>query len=143
MTLGGLFKAAGIGASLARSEVKAAMRRAARQAAFAIVVVSLLVLAFGFGLGAFAVWLSHEIGTVRALAFIALGFVVLALIAYIIWQASGRGASRRRRGRSPIAEALNLDRNADGEEPPQGSVLGSLAVVALVGYLLGRQIFRR
>jgi hypothetical protein len=139
MTLGGLLKAASVGVAIARSRARAAIRNAVKQAVFASIVLVLLVLAFGFGLGCFTVWLSHEIGTVPALGFIALGFLVIAIIVYVIWRVSSQPAPARRR--SPIADSF--DEKKRGQEPPPGSALGSLAVVALVGYLMGRQIFRK
>ncbi len=105
MTLGGLLKAASFGVAIARSRVKAAIRDAVRQTVFASIVLVLLVLAFGFGLGCFTVWLSHEIGTVPALGYIALGFLVIAIIVYVIWRLSGRQPAPARR-RSPIADSL-------------------------------------
>lgn len=140
MTLGGLLKAASVGVAIARSRARAAIRNAVKQAVFASIVLVLLVLAFGFGLGCFTVWLSHEIGTVPALGFIALGFLVIAIIVYVIWRVSGQQPAPARR-RSPIADAF--DEKKAGHEPPPGSALGSLAMVALVGYLMGRQMFRR
>jgi vacuolar-type H+-ATPase subunit I/STV1 len=140
MTLGGVLKAANIGVAIARGRAKAVIRNAIKQAVFASIVLGLLVLAFGFGLGCFAVWLSHEIGTVPALGYIALGFLVIAIIVYVIWRVSSQRPAPARR-RSPIADAF--DERKAGQEPPPGSALGSLAVVALVGYLMGRQIFRK
>ena len=139
MTLGGLLKAASVGVALARGRARVAIRNAIKQAVFASIVVVLLVLAFGFGLACFTVWLAREIHTVPALGFIALGFLVIAIIVYIIWRVSGQPAPARRR--SPIADAF--DERKAGQEPPPGSALGSLAVVAFVGYLMGRQLFRK
>lgn len=133
-------KAASIGATFARSRVKTAIRNAVKQAVFASIVLVLLLLAFGFGLGCLVVWLSHEIGAVPALGFVALGFLVLAMIVYVIWRISSGGAAPAAR-RSPISDAF--EERKGGQEPPPGSALGSLAVVALVGYLMGRQVFRK
>ena len=44
---------------------------------------------------------------------------------------------------SPLAAALDGDPQGSGQEPPTGSALGSLGVVALVGFMMARQLFRR
>lgn len=142
MIPGGLLKAASLGVNRARSEAKAAIQRAVQKAILGGIAVFLLLLAFGFGLGAFTVWLAGEVGTVQALSFVALGFVVVALIIYAIARLSGRKPDRRPEP-SPIAAALNANPIDEGKDDPPGSVVGSLAVVAVVGYLMGRQMFRR
>lgn len=143
MIFGGLFRAAGVGVNLARSEAKAAVQRAVQKAILGAFAILLVLLALGFGLGAFTVWLAREIGTIQALGFIALGFLILAAILYLIVRLSGASASRERFDPSPIAAALKAE-PADGDsESPPGSVLGSLVVVGVVGYLMGRQMFGR
>ena len=144
MKLAGILKAAELGARLARHEVKAAVARAVRNAAFGAALAILAVLAFGFALAAFTVWLAGEIGAVPALGYIALGFLVLAVVVYVIWRVSMGGGQRRRRPEaSPLAAALDGESRESGQEPPAGSALGSLGVVALVGFLMARQMFRR
>lgn len=144
MKLGGLMNAASLGVGVAKAEAKAAVERVVKHVVFAAIVLVLLVLAFGFGLGSFSVWLSHQIGTVQALGFMALGFVVLALMVYVIWRVATRPRQQPRPAPSPIAAALNAKAPPDGEgPPPPGSAIGSLAVVSLVGFLLAKQLFRR
>ncbi|MCB1488633.1 MAG: phage holin family protein [Bauldia sp.] len=144
MKLAGILKAAELGTRMARVEVKAAVNRAAKNAAFAAALGILAILAFGFALAAFAVWLAGEIGTVAALGYIALGFLILAIIVYIVWRVSMGGKPQPRKPQpSPLAAALDGDPQESGQEPPTGSTLGSLGVVALVGFMMARQLFRR
>ncbi|MCP4385430.1 MAG: phage holin family protein [Hyphomicrobiales bacterium] len=139
MILRGVLRTAKLGVGLARQEAKDTIARAVRQAALAVVVLSFLLLAFGFALGAFAVWLSREIGTVHALGFIALGFVILAAILYGI---SRTGGDRKpKSAREQLADSLA--ESDESEESQPGSTVASLAVVALVGFTLARQLFRR
>lgn len=143
MDFGGALKAASLGAKLARGQVKAAVRRAVQNAVFATVLAILGVFAFAFALAAFTVWLARHVGTIDALWLVAGGFAGLALIVYIVWKISMRQTAARPSPRpSPIAAAFE-ETHADGREPPPGSALGSLAVVALVGYLMARQMFKR
>jgi len=144
MKLAGILKVAEVGVRMARNEVKAAANRAAKNAAFAAALGVLAILAFGFALAAFTVWLAGEIGAVAALGYIALGFLGLAIIVYIIWRVSMGGEQRRRQpAPSPLSAAPDAEPPGTGQEPPPGSALGSLGVVALVGFLMARQIFRR
>ncbi len=144
MMLGGVLNAARLGARMARDEAKAAINRAVTNAAFAVGVGILALLTFAFALAAFTVWLSHKIGTVPALGFIALGFLVLAIVVYIVWKVSMR---EKKPGRRPpaaaYASASDEGATQAGQEPPPGSAIGSLGVVALVGFILARQLFRR
>ncbi len=73
-----LLRAGTLGLDLARGRAKAAASRIARQAALGAATLLFVLLAFSFGLAAFSVWLAHEIGTVPALGFIGLGFLVVA-----------------------------------------------------------------
>lgn len=143
MNLGGVLKAASLGVSVARTEAKAVIARAVTNAAFAAGVGILAIFAFAFGLATFTVWLAHEIGTVPALGYIALGFLVLTIIVFIVWRVSTREKKPPPRAESPLAAAFNDQPRRPGEEPPPGSAIGSLGVVALVGFLMARQIFRR
>lgn len=130
-------QAAKLGAGMARQEARDAVARVARQAAFAVVVMTFVFLAFCFALGAFTVWLAREIGTVQALGLIALGFLVLAAIVYGI---SRMGGDKPRSTRRTFA--VEVEEDTDKEHTP-GSTVASLAVVVLVGFTLAQQLFRR
>jgi len=138
MGLGSLLSAIGLAA------LKAEIRAAGRRIAVAAISGLLLVTAVCFAVAAFAVWLAGEIGTTWALLAIAGGFLVLALIV----QGVARLAAGRRRHRPPPARpvppspAPNEPQPADATIPP-GSEISSVAIVALVGFLLARQMLQR
>jgi hypothetical protein len=143
MLLAALLKAGSLGVDLARGRAKAGMRRAARQAAVGAATGLFLLLAFSFGLAAFTVWLAREIGVVPALGFIGLGFLIVSALIVAIATASDK---RRRRAPppQPIAAAVRQEFvSAEAEPPPTGATVGAMGVVALIGYLFARQIFRR
>jgi len=134
--------------ALARGRVRAEVRYLARQTVLGLALLVLLLLAFGFGLAAFTVWLASQIGTVLALAFIGLGFLVAAGIVALIAKGTD---SRRRRAPPPrpIADTVKQAFAApDGEASAAGSTAGAgvgstagaMLMVVLVGYLLARQL---
>jgi hypothetical protein len=143
MLLAALLRAGSLGVDLAKGRAKAGMRRAMRQAAIGAATGLFLLLAFSFGLAAFTVWLAREIGVVPALGFIGLGFLVVS--ALIV--AMGAAADKRRRQApppQPIAQAVKQEFvAAEAEPPPPGATVGAMGVVALIGYLFARQLFRR
>jgi hypothetical protein len=138
--LAALLKAGGLGLDLARRRAKAGVRRAVRQAAAGAATLLFLLLAFGFGLAAFTVWLAGEIGTVAALGFIGLFFLI---VAGAIYAAAAMTEGRRRTAAEPpLMTAVKEEFSAIGEEPPAGSTIGAMGVVALIGYLFARQLRR-
>ena len=141
--LAALLRAGSLGIDLAKGRAKAGAKRFARQAAVGAATLLFLILAFSFGLAALTVWLSREIGTVPALGFIGLGFLVIAAVVVAIAAATDK--SRRRRPRpQPIGAAVKQEFvSADGQPAPTGSTVGAMGVVAIIGYLLARQLFRR
>ena len=85
MLLAALLRAGSLGVDLAKGRAKAGVQRALRQAAVGAAMLLFLILAFSFGLAAFTVWLAREIGTVPALGFIGLFFLVgVANMAFVI-----------------------------------------------------------
>lgn len=129
--IGSLLSAIGFAA------VKAEARRVRRRILVGAVTGALVVLAAGFALAAFAVWLAGELGTVQALALIAIGLLVIAgLVQAAVWIASSRRPVRL------VAPSRVAEPQREGE-PPAGSGLGAIGVVAVVGFLLARQLFRR
>ena len=141
--LAALLRAGSLGIDLAKGRAKAGAQRFARQAAVGAATLLFLILAFSFGLAALTVWLSREIGTVPALGFIGLGFLVIAAV--VVAVAAATDKSRRRRPRpQPIGAAVKQEFvSAEGEPAPTGSTVGAMGVVAVIGYLLARQLFRR
>lgn len=132
---------AALGVAAIKSEVRATARRIGRQVALGAVTALLMLLAFGFALAAFTVWLSGEVGSVIALIIVAAGALVLALIIRGIAMLSDRQRPYRTAAAPPIADTLAGE--DAGEAPPAGSAMGSMAVVALVGFILAQRLFKR
>lgn len=137
-----LLRAGMLAVDLAKARAKATVRDIVRGMAFGAATILFLLLAFSFGLAAFTVWLAHEIGTVAALGFIGLGFLVIAGIVVAV-ASSGNGSGDGKRSR-PIAPAVKQEFSETRSEPaPTGSTLGAMGAVGLVAFLFARQLFRR
>ncbi len=134
-----LLRAGTLGLDLARGRAKAAASRIARQAALGAATLLFVLLAFSFGLAAFSVWLAHEIGTVPALGFIGLGFLVVAGIILAVAVYGDRKPPKP----PPIIPAVKQEFVTTESEPPTGSTLGAMGVVGLIAFMFARQIFRR
>jgi hypothetical protein len=111
--------------------------------AFAAATGLLVVLAFGFALAAFTVWLAGAVGAIAALSIVAAGALVLALIVHVAGKAGEPARSRSygaAAGPLGAAAAAGAEAGAEaGEEgPPAGSTVGSMAVIALVGFILAQ-----
>lgn len=142
MNLGALLSVVGLAA--VKAEAKATARRMGRQAAVAGVTALLLLAAIGLALAALTVWLAGEVGTIWALLIVAGGLVVIAAIVQIaVRLADGRRPSRRPFVAPPPPPMGDPLRGAGVEEPPAGSALGAVAAVAVVGFLLARQLLRK
>ena len=118
--------------------LKAEIRAAGRRIAIAAVSGVLLAVAVCFAIAAFTVWLAGKIGTVWALLVMAALFLVLMLIV----QAVTRLATGRRR-RPPPPPGPVMAEPPPTEEMPPGSEIGTVAIVALLGFLLARQMAQR
>jgi hypothetical protein len=135
MGLGSLLSAIGLAA------LKAEIRAAGQRIAVAVISGLLLLTAVCLAIAGLAVWLAGEIGTVKALFAIAGGFLVLALIVQVV----ARLASGRQRYRPPPPRPVPPGPAAAEAPPadatiPPGSEIGAVAIVALVGFLLARQM---
>jgi hypothetical protein len=124
--------------------LKAEIRAAGKRAAVAAVSGLLLLTAVCFAIAALAVWLAGEIGAIWALLVIAGGFLVLALIV----QGVARLTAGRPRYRPPPARPAPpipppVEPQQANRTVPPGSEIGTVAIVALVGFLLARQMLRR
>jgi len=143
--LAALLRAGSLGVDLAKGRAKAQARRFARQAAVGAATLLFLILAFSFGLAAFTVWLAREIGTIPALGFIGLAFLIIAVAVAGIAALTDENR-RSRPPAQPIASAIKqefVSAEGDGEPVPAGSTVGAMGMVALIGFLLARQLFRR
>jgi predicted RND superfamily exporter protein len=138
MNVGSLFAESGFATVKAEAQRRAS--RHVRQVKPASLTGLLLVMAVGFAVAAFTVSLAGEVGTFWSLAILAAVLLVLAgMVQTIARIPSSRRRTWRPTPRSPITEAfVRLDR-----EPSPGSALVLVAVVAVVGFLLVRQIFHR
>ena len=138
--LAALARAGLLGLDLAKGRAKAGVRQFARQAAMGAAALLFLLLAFGFGLAAFTVWLAREIGTVPALGFIGLGFLLIAGIVVAV----AAGEQKRRQKPQPIMTEVKREFvAAEAVDPPTGSTVGAMGLVGLIAFLFARQIFRR
>jgi len=101
--------------------------------------------AVGFAVAALTVWLASELGTVWALLIAAALFLVIAGVVLL----AARLMTRRRRvlpAADPVVQPPTFAATPPAGErggPTPGEELGSLAVVALSGFLLAREMFRR
>ncbi len=102
-------------------------------------------MAVAFAVAAFAVWLAGKIGTVWALiAMAALFLGVMLIVQGVAWLAFGR-PRRAPPSPPPPVSPVAASAEASGEEGavPPGSEIGAVAIVALIGFLLGRQMLQR
>ena len=118
--------------------LKAEIRAAGRRIAIAAISGLLLSAAACFALAACTVWLAGVIGTIWALLVMAALFLVLLLIV----QGVARLALGRRRRPPPLSPAAAGEGPTEEAVPP-GSEIGAVAIVALVGFLLARQMLPR
>lgn len=141
--------------------VKAEARRAAqnfgKQAAIAAATGLLVLAALGFALAALTVWLAGEVGTIWALLIVAGGLLVIAAILQLAVRMSARRRPTYRAYAPPppgFTAAAGPSTGAPppggftfsattGDEAPTGSFVGSAAIVALVGFLLARQLGKK
>jgi hypothetical protein len=119
------------GGGLLKGEVTERLRRAGRRAGLMAVVIVLWLAALGFAVAAFMTWLSEKLGPVEACGVVAAALAVVAIVVQVTLRLS-RGRPSREKVRSPLAD-LGL-----GEELASASPIGMVAVIALLGYLLGR-----
>ena len=124
-----------VAAGLLKGELSARLQRAGRHAALMVLALVLWLAALGFALGAFVTWLSQQLGPVAACGIVAAAFAVLALIIHLTLRLS-RGP-RSRPHPSPSFSGL-----PGSEELAKASPIGLVAVIAVLGYLLGRQTRR-
>jgi hypothetical protein len=127
-----------IGFAALKGEALAVARNVGRHATLVALLALVWLASLGFALGSLAVWLSHELGVVAACAIIAAGLAVIGLGIQLALMLSAR---RKPSGgfKSPLGEIAS---NGIGAALPGGANVGAMAVVAIAGYLLGRQLLR-
>ena len=103
-----------------------------------LIVLLLWLGAFGFALAALAVWLSSALGPIAAYGIIAGGFAVIGIFIQI-----GLAVSTNNRKKTAPKISIPGFAQSDGTQTPDVANLGSMAIIAIAGFLLGRQIFRK
>jgi hypothetical protein len=126
-----------IGFATLKGEVSQAVGRTVRRALLAAVIGVLWLIAFGFAIAALAVWLAEMLGPAAACAIIAAALAVIGLALQLVLALSGK------RKPPPAATPFaGLGNGAEGT-PLEGQSLASIALIGVLGYLVGRQIFRK
>jgi hypothetical protein len=84
------------------------------------------------------VWLTHVLGAAAACAIIAGGLAVIGLALQLVLAMSGKR-------KPPSASPFSATGRAPGTEgtPLEGQSLASIVLIGVLGYLVGRQIFRK
>lgn len=135
MSLGSIIS--GLGFAALKSEVSAAAERAGKRAGLYVLLGVLWLAALGFLFAALTIWLTQMFGGIAACTIIAAALAVLGLVVQVVLMV---GARRRRPARSEVN--LNIPGlNATATGAPTD--IGALAVVAIVGWLIGRQMTRK
>lgn len=133
--LGQLISAVGLAAL--KGEAAAAAQRAGKRTALYVLAVILWVTALGFLVAALTIWLAGKLGAVAACVIVAAALAVIGLAVQLGLMLTSR--RRRQSGINLSAPGLS----ATGQAGGVGSDIGSLAVVAVIGWLLGRQMTRK
>lgn len=126
-----------VGLAALRGEAVAAAQRTARRSALYVAMAILWIVALGFLVAALTVWLASVVGPAIACVAVAAGFIVLALVIQVVLVVS----SRRKKSREFNFSAPGLSATASTSGP--ATDIGALAAVAVVGWLLGRQMRRK
>jgi hypothetical protein len=126
-----------MGVAAVKGQIAATAKRIARRAALTSFAGLLWLVVFAFALAAFTVWLAGEIGAVAALAAIAGGCAILAIIIHI-----GLAVTAKRRPRARLQAHFEAKADGQGAEA-DFSAVGSVAIFAAIGYLLGQAFNRR
>lgn len=115
-----------------KAYVASAGRYAAVQAVLFLVLMVLIGLAAAFALTALTIWLVTLWGLAIAFAAMAGGFLVVALLLEIVIVVRRRRWNKRKRTSAPRSEM-----------PSDQAAFGTIAAIAIIGYVLGRQLMRR
>ena len=127
-----------VGLAALGGELADMARRARRRAILTAVAVICWLVAFAFALATLTVWLAGVVGPIAASGILAGAFAAMAILLQLIASATSRRQKRRASLASVVEEASKA---ADGGTP--GATAGLLAVVALAGFLIGSNLFRR
>jgi hypothetical protein len=126
-----------VGLKALRDEAAAAAQRAGKRTALYVLVAILWLVALGFLVAALTIWLAGLLGAIAACVIIAAVLVVIGLAVQVALMLTSR-----RRPRPEINLSLP-GLSAAGSATGTATDIGALAVVAIVGWLLGRQMTRK
>ena len=129
-----------IGFAALKGDVAAMAGRAGRRGILYALAVLFWVSASALVLAACTVWLAGRLGTIAACAIVA---AALALIGLGLQLGLALSAHRRRHVGITLPPSDLTPPVGAGAASQNGGVLGSLAIVAIVGWLLGRRIIQR
>ena len=116
-----------------KGEASTMMRRVRRGALLVALVILLWLTAFGFAVAALALWLASELGGIAACAILAGALSVIGLGIQLVL-----GARRKPNSRSNLCSPGQVFNTG-----AKTSAFGSIVIIAVVGYLLGRQTLRK
>lgn len=140
--LRGLLSAAGL--AVVRGQVTNAVKRTGRRAGLFTLIAVCWLIAFGFGLAALTIWLADELGIIIALSLVAGAFALIGLIMYVAMQMADRKQQPAASPFPPQFSGLGASSARGGSgESPTGALLGSVATIAVLGWLLGRKTGRK
>jgi hypothetical protein len=125
-----------VGLTALKAELTTMARRARQRFILFAVAAILWVVAFGFALAALTVWLAGVFGPMAAYLIIAAAFAVIAVALLLIASA----VSRREPQQSVAALLAEVQKAGNANAPTDA---GSLAIIALAGYVMGRELFGR
>ncbi len=140
---------AGTVINVIKLDLKARLRAMTVSAALAIIGIALLLTALGFGLALLYVWLQLELGTIVALAIIAGGCALLALIlfAVAVWRPKpgDRPAERAPPPPQRATGGTAADRMMDEalvamQQGSREQMLAALSLALITGIVLGRKV---
>jgi hypothetical protein len=123
-----------IGLAALKGEATAIARRAARRAMLFVVLMIVWLAAVGFAVAALTIWLAGMLGGLAACCILA-GVLLLIGLALLL------GISLSSRSRERVT--ANLGGAMPNLGTPDLTTFASIAAIAVAGYLVGRQIFRR
>lgn len=133
--LGSLISSLGFAAL--KGEVSAVAERAGKRAGLYVLAGVLWLTALGFLVAALTIWLASRFGGIAACAILAAALAALGLIVQVVLM---MGARRKPTPRPEInLNVPGLGATASGAT----SDIGALAVVAVVGWLIGRQMSKK
>lgn len=133
-----------LAASVARFDLRGRLRALTITVVLALLALVALLVACGFGLSLLYVWLQQTLGTMPALAIIAGGCAVLALILLALaFARQGRRSPHRappRGEHDASTERVIEDALAALKQGSRESMLAAVALAVVTGVILGRKL---